>query len=109
METPDSWIVLKITKGTDKPIYKVFASWRGGYTDSDYWQMNSGIVKVEEDENYFSFYGHSGSCYQCHKKGYGTIPYSQGVLNQMIKNVGKVGAVMEEMDMDTDWSSLSYV
>lgn len=109
METPDSWIVLKITKGSENPIYKVFASWRGGYLDGDYWQMNSGIVKVEEDENYFNFYGQSGSCYQCHKKGYGTIPYSQGVLNQMIKNVGKVGAVMEEMDMDTDWSSLSYV
>lgn len=66
MNTPDNWVLLKITLETET-YYKVLAGWSGGYLDGDSWRMNSGIAKVEEDEDYYSFIGESGSVYKCHK------------------------------------------
>lgn len=54
-ETPENWVVLKIPAPAnykDEIIYKVFATWSGGYLGSDRWKLNSGIVKVEEDKTY---------------------------------------------------------
>lgn len=33
---PDNWLVIKI--GVTDPIYKVFATWHGGYLDGDSWK-----------------------------------------------------------------------
>ena len=49
MTTPDKWLVLKIGD-----LYKVYGTWYGGYLGSDSWKINSGIVKVEEDEYFFN-------------------------------------------------------
>jgi len=91
-EKPEHWVVIRLENDTDA-YYKVFAGWRGGYLDGDRWRMNSGIAKVEEDEEYYYFYGASGSCYQCRKNGYGLkddmyhfSPYVQGILETLIKN-----------------------
>ena len=46
METPDKWVVLKI-EHEGNIIYKVFASWYGGYLGSDSWKLNSGIKDIE--------------------------------------------------------------
>ncbi len=67
--TPNSWVIIKISGVEDKPCYKVLAGWSGGYLDGDSWQLNSGIVKVEFDEEYYSFTGSSGSVYKCYKGG----------------------------------------
>ena len=50
MQTPDSWVVLKITAETGV-IYKVLAGWSGGYLDGDSWRLNSGINIVFERED----------------------------------------------------------
>ena len=91
-EKPEHWVVVRLENDTDA-YYKVFAGWRGGYLDGDSWKMNSGVTKVEEDEDCYYFYGASGSCYQCHKKGYGLkdgmyhfSSYVQGTLETIIKN-----------------------
>jgi hypothetical protein len=91
-EKPEYWVVLRI-ENDNGAYYKVFAGWRGGYLDGDSWKMNSGISKVEEDEDFYYFYGASGSCYQCSKSRYGLkeglcyfSPYVQGILETVIKN-----------------------
>ena len=63
MERPDRYIIVKITnEGTDD-LYKVFATWIGGYLGNDAWRMNSGIVSVRDEDAAFMFVGASGSEY----------------------------------------------
>jgi hypothetical protein len=108
--TPDKWVILKITlKDSTEPIYKVFATWYGGYLGADSWRMNSGIVHVEESDNYYAFHGHSGSIYTCNKSPncYGTSGYSSGILNNMITKVNESDAgTVEVLDGDTNWMEL---
>jgi hypothetical protein len=107
-EKPESWVILKIEG--NETYYRVFAGWRGGYLSNDEWRLNSGIVGIEEDEDYYYFEGHSGSCYQCHKNGYGLkdgmywfSPYVQGVLENIIE---KSPVPIEILDEDTDFMNL---
>lgn len=99
MQTPDKWIILKI--GTENPIYKVFATWYGGYLGNDSWKINSGINKVEEDDSFYYFYGYSGSCYKCHKKTYGTNFYSKCILDNILDKSTDVSIMEEFYDFKT--------
>ena len=67
MHKPDNWVIIKVTL-EDETFYKVLVGWSGGYLDGDSWRMNSGIDKVVEDGDYYSFIGASGSEYKCHKE-----------------------------------------
>ena len=51
--TPDHWIILRIKPLTGAVIYKILASWSGGYTYGDSWKLSSGIKTFElsEDES----------------------------------------------------------
>lgn len=102
-ETPDNWVILKIDDNNNT-YYKVFGTWVGGYLGSDRWKLNSGIDKVEQDDDYYYFIGFSGSCYKCHKKSYGTITsFGAGILNDIVdKGNGKVIV----LDDKQDWESL---
>ena len=96
-EIPDRWAIVKLPNN----YYKVFGTWAGGYLDGDRWKLNSGISKVEQDENFYYFIGFSGSCYKCHKKGYGTATsYGLGVLNKIIEQGNGQIELMEDAD---DW------
>ena len=76
-ETPDKWLILEVPDN----YHKVFGTWMYGS-----WKLNSGIEKVEQDENFYYFIGFSGSCYKCHKKGYGfASSYGLNVLNELIE------------------------
>jgi hypothetical protein len=106
-ETPDKWVVVKIDNNTDTSLYKVFATWSGGYLNGDRWKMNSGIKSMEYDDDYYYFIGHSGSCYKCHKKGYGTATsYGECVLNDMIENAYKVNVTVSILSEDNEWEEL---
>jgi hypothetical protein len=88
METkPDKWIVVKM--GVTDPIYKVFATWYGGYLDGDSWRFNSGITEVQMDGDYINFFGSSGSCYKCNKKSYGVTSYGQRILESIMNHPDK--------------------
>jgi len=115
-ETPEHWVILKLPY-EDEIIYKVFAGWRGGYLDGDRWKMNSGVVKVESDDDYYYFYGYSGSCYKCHKKGYGIVSdgddkvsnfgsYAGGILSNILDKSKEQGIDVELMDEKTNWNNL---
>lgn len=69
--TPDTWVVLEFdAPGLDKPVYKVFAGWYGGYFGSDSWKLNSGITQLRREGEWLEFDGYSGSVYRCHPDTY---------------------------------------
>jgi hypothetical protein len=106
-ETPSRWVVVKIDNNLDKPFYKVFATCSGGYLGGDRWKLNSGIKSVESDENYYYFIGQSGSCYKCHKNGYGiATSYGESVLNDVVENSYKVKTKVSVMPENTEWETL---
>lgn len=95
METPDKWLLVRIT-GTD-PHWRIFASWSGGYTQGDSWRLNSGVVRVEDKDEYYDFIGYSGSVYRCFKNSYGITAYGMSVLNDLVgKSAGLMEPVWEE-------------
>lgn len=101
---PDNWVVVKIHG--DDPHYKVLAGWSGGYTTGDSWRMNSGIVRVDETENAFLFYGSTGSCYDCHKEAYGLRMNNAHVWARLQELHGDK---VELMDENTDWLNMDWI
>lgn len=85
MYTPDKWVVITITSKTGQTHQRVLAGWYGGWAGSDSWKMNSGITKVEEQDEYYDFYGESGSVYRCYKAAYGLSSYTQQILEHYKK------------------------
>lgn len=105
---PDRWTLVKITTVDGEVIYKVFASWYGGYLGSDSWKLNSGVVRVTKEENSYLFYGSSGSIYECHKGLYGISGYGSGVLAGMIDQAQQKGSSIEVLPNDTNPMVLKY-
>jgi hypothetical protein len=104
---PDRWVIVKIV--TDKEcLYKVFATWSGGYASSDSWQMNSGITHAARVADRWEFTGYSGSVYSCHQEAYGTNGYGGTVLQNFIDQMPGQGATMEIMPGDTNWATVPY-
>lgn len=102
MHIPDCWVVVKIS-GNHETIHKVFAVWRGGYCESDYWRLNSGIASVFEDQKAVIFKGHSGSEYFCHKDCYGLSGYGVRALDYI---KARSFSTIEMLPATTDWSTL---
>lgn len=102
MNTPDSWVVLKITTETEV-IHKVLAGWSGGYLYGDSWRLNSGITLAFVREDSVDFYGNSGSLYHCRKDSYGLRMGTAGIYNDI---VSQFGDAVEMMPEDTDWRTL---
>lgn len=111
MTTPDKWVILKLTeKDSEESIYKVFASFYGGYLDGDSWKINSGIesVEIKEDNKFISFKGYSGSSYECSllESAYGTSSYAGGVMQNIINKATEAGHSVEVLPFETDWINL---
>lgn len=103
--TPDVWVVVKLTRGTDS-IYKVLAGWYGGYLGSNSWQLNSGIKAVTLDGQLYLFEGFSGSVYRCHREAYRTSITTAGVLQNTMKYAEEDGIVVELLPDDYDFLSI---
>lgn len=86
MYIPDKWVIVKITEPGEF-TYKVFAGWLEGYTTAPSWKLNSGIVNVTMDGDYFMFEGYSGSIYRCHKNQYGMSSYMMDIYKSLEKLV----------------------
>jgi hypothetical protein len=97
--TPDKWIIIKGTVN-NKTIFKVLAGWSGSYLEGQSWRINSGITKVEVNDDSYLFHGHSGSVYKCRKTGYGTNGIMNGILDQTLTIEGV------ELLPDQDFSTI---
>lgn len=102
---PDRWLVIKTTL-ENYSVYRVFASWFGGYTGSDSWRLNSGITRCEHEDDHYIFTGESGSIYRCRVGSYGSHSYGYSILERFIKNSVDVEA--EILSADTDWKNIEY-
>lgn len=102
-EYPDNWVIIFLN--SDDPHYRVLAGWSGGYLSGDGWKLNSGIVRVEEHEYSYSFYGSSGSCYVCDKHSYGLRKNNAYIWNELKEiHHEKVQLMSENTNwMDMDW------
>jgi hypothetical protein len=105
--TPDRWCVIRIPSPKET-IYKVFASWSGGYAGSDSWKLNSGITQAVLVDGAWEFEGSSGSVYRCRVGSYGTNNYGHGVLDSMIRDAKTAGMDIDILSEDTDWAHLNY-
>jgi hypothetical protein len=105
---PDKWMIVKIVNDKNESHYRVFASWYGGYLGSDSWQMNSGISKVTEDDNYYFFEGVSGSLYTCRKGGYGASGYGYNVLSGLVEKGAKDGLLIAVLSENVNPMELNY-
>ena len=106
---PDGWVVLKINAPTET-LYKVFASWGGGYVCSEHWKMNSGITKCTFEDNCYFFEGYSGSVYSCARDTYNRLnAYNYGILQGLIKDAKeKMNMEVFVMPRYTDWVKMDY-
>jgi hypothetical protein len=106
--TPDRWCVIRIPDPKET-IYKVFASWSGGYAGSDSWKLNSGITQAVLVDGVWEFEGSSGSVYKCRVGGYGANAYGRAVLDDMITRTHEgLGIDIEILSEHTDWAHLDY-
>jgi hypothetical protein len=104
---PDRWTVIRI-HAPGQIIYKIFASWSGGFAGSDSWKINSGITRATRVGDCWEFDGSSGSVYSCHKDAYGTNGYGGHVLNGLLEKAEKQGIEIDVLNKDTDWAGLNY-
>ena len=110
---PDLWVMLKISSDKYPTVYKILASWYGGYLNGDSWKMNSGVTEVTEDGDFYNFKGSSGSVYRCHKNGYRMSGYTSGVFASFQKDMESdeaksINAVMELLPETTNFMELPY-
>ncbi len=101
---PDNWVIVKLD--CPEPHYRVLSGWSGGYFQGSSWRLNSGIVRVEEDDNSYKFYGASGSSYTCHKECYGIRMNTAGVWAQLQQIHGDLVSLLEE---DTNFIGIDWI
>lgn len=101
---PDKWVKVKISSEEEEPLYKIFATWYGGYLGSDQWRLNSGIESVKEEPDYYIFHGYSGSDYYCSKNSEGFSAWGQGIFQELCRsvNIPDKGSYMERVNHQQD-------
>lgn len=77
--SPDRWTMIEL-KSPTQTVYKIMASWYGGYLDSDSWKLSSGVESVTFKDDVYYYQNASGSLYKCHKDNYGMSGYTAGVF-----------------------------
>ncbi len=106
---PDCWVVFRVDNPElEKPIYKVFGGWYGGFAGGDSWKINSGITKVEQDENHYYFSGSSGSVYAVHKNNYKMSGYMMSVWGNFMKQLEGSTTKFEILEENTNFMNLEY-
>ena len=100
MIVPDSWIIIKINiQGTI--TYRLYSCWIGGYWDSDYWRLNSGITSITAEEGgSYIVKGNSTTEYRIHPQGFKRLSsYCLSILDKMVEGA-KDGMSYEIIDIE---------
>lgn len=78
---PDKWVIVEIIFDNKPPLYKVLASWYGGYLGSNSWKLSSGNEKILDEGKIYRIPQSSGSVYCCSKEVYGMSMYTASVFS----------------------------
>jgi hypothetical protein len=84
--TPDNWVLLKITRLNEEPLYKLLSGWKGGYTQGDDWRLSSGVTEVIDKEHFYTIVNYSGSVYRCYKRSEGLMGITSSILDKLQRN-----------------------
>lgn len=109
---PDKWVMLKITSRAHGVIYKILASWYGGFAGSNSWKLSSGTAGAFQDPNtpeVILFPQESGSTYACHKSIYGMSGYTAGVLSTWQDQLKDSDNIIEILDENFDIDLLNKI
>lgn len=108
---PDKWVMVKITSKEHGVIYKVMASWYGGFAGSNSWKLSSGTIKAEFDTEFNRYHFHqvTDSVYSCHKNTYGMSMYTQGILSTWQESLEGTDRTIEVLEENFDIDSLEYI
>lgn len=90
-----NWVAILIedkTKPEEKPFVKILAQIDIGMNG---WRINSGVDKVEEDENEYRFIGSSGSIYACSKNEEGLSRTTSPIFSNMTAKIVDENIVCE--------------
>ena len=100
----DNWVVVFFNG--ENPHYRLLTGTSGGYTTGSSWRMNSGIVGIEEDDNFYVFKGASGSTYLCRKQAYCLRKNNAYIWTRLQELHGEKVKLLDE---ETDWMKLDWV
>lgn len=87
--TPDLWSLLEITEIGEQKLYKVVASWYGGFGGSNSWKISSGVTEIIRYPEVIHFINFSGSVYLVGPNNYGMSSYTRSIVD---------GYMSEDMD-----------
>lgn len=97
---PDNWVVIEINSEQYGKQHKILAGWYGGYAYGDSWKLNSGIVKIDTDENgMYHIYGYSGSKYMLNPKAEKFSGITAGIYQNYHDTAEKNGVKFEVVDL----------
>lgn len=85
---PDSWKIIVIESKEHGKIYKVLASWYGGFARGDSWKISSGIEDVKLADELYTMPQYSGSVYICHKNN----EHISGIMGGVFSSYAKQAA-----------------
>jgi hypothetical protein len=100
--TPDSWKIIVVESPEHGKIYKVLASWYGGFAGSDSWKLSSGIEDVKKEGNLYVMPQASGSVYNCYEAAEHVSSLIAGMYASFVKQLkeGTSGATIRMLDMN---------
>ena len=106
MYRPKAWVVISIEHLSLDPkvlYHKVYAE-----LSNDSWRMNSGITDIEEDEDFYYFYGVSGSCYLCRKHLYG-VDLARSPLEMVMNNAKSLDIEIKILPKSTNFLEICTI
>jgi hypothetical protein len=101
--------MLKFKYGNGETIYKILATFYGGFARGDSWKLNSGVTSIQQEDDYYLFHGSSGSIYYCHKELYGMGSYTSSIYADFQTQVSQTkDTTMELMPPETNFMEIQY-
>ena len=79
--TPDLWSLLEITEIGEQKLYKVVASWYGGFGGSNSWKISSGATVIIQYPKHLDIINISGSVYRVGTDNYGMSSYTRSIVD----------------------------
>lgn len=71
------------------------------------WRINSGIVRVDEDDDYYLVHGESGSIYKCHKNDYVDEEFTKPIRMRILMELDQFHKFIQLKDRE-NWCKFDF-